>query len=266
MSNKSEQVKIYQKSSGGVILKNGEVMPSNMIARELNGMKEQMRKLTLKNKALQSMNEDLGADIARLLVGGNKSTRSTLPDGVTRVVDAATGSIGIDRVFEDLYVRGWNACVESCRGAQLGAEVIYRCSYCQTVYFDTDHHCECLPHGAKPEFSRWVMTPAPTPPASAEPVAWIRMKNNEIEWGEDCINGIKADLWCDDENGEYSAPLYFRTPASAEGLDKVALLADMREELEHAQHFGFYANEAIIKQYIDGIGSGQFDIKQGGDL
>lgn len=216
MSNKSEQVKIYQKSSGGVILKNGAVMPSTHIARELNGMKEQIRKLTLKNRALQSMNEGLGADIATMLVGGRKSTRSTLPDGVTRVVNAATGEkVQVTRwpVIGRHYVVSFNGTVQhETYEFDQGDDGMGGGEY----FWNREDLDECP--AFNPEADRWIEVSEalinPTPPASAEPAGYV---TTDFLSGQFSLGYIARTVG---KETHFKTPVYLAPPAITEGLDK----------------------------------------------
>lgn len=63
---------------------------------------------------------------------------------------------------------------------------------------------------------RAMINAAPTPPASAKPIAWVRMVDGKIACSEDCLGEREGDLECDSEAGEYEVPLYTTPPASAE--------------------------------------------------
>lgn len=69
----------YTKSHG-VILKDGVVIPTNHVVRELNNLAKRVEELEKRNKALSAMVEEIGTDRVRLLMKAPTPPASAEPD------------------------------------------------------------------------------------------------------------------------------------------------------------------------------------------
>lgn len=135
-------------------------------------------------------------------------------------LDTALILLGEDEDSEH-RVRARSAIAALQSAVPVQGEVVYRCAFCEHVYIEPVSRCDCLEHGVKQRWERWIITPEFCPPAKAQvPEGWKLVPVEPTDHMSD-VGMVSAgiDITENDARHVYSAMLA-ASPQPAETEEK----------------------------------------------